>query len=210
LEDIDDLGGVIFYKDQEGHLYCFTLQDIKKVLASGSNINPLSGNEFHNDFLKTIQKLNLVDVSSENEPWHPTNPMEAALFGDDDDDSEWESDDPDKQEPDKQEPDKQEPDKQEPDKQDNGQASYKLVDHGFIDYIEQLIHTMQETGHQFNFESIEADAKEAIKTHYCFSCSKRLTDDTKWATTINMVRKTGEFQQNTYHTKCLYSAPFKI
>ena len=69
---------------------------------------------------------------------------------------------------------------------------------------------MHETGHQFNFESIEADAKEAIKTHYCFSCSKRLTDDTNWVTTINMIRKTGEFEQNTYHTKCLYSSPFKI
>ena len=102
LDDIDDLGGVVFYKDPEGHLYCFTLQDIKKILASGSNINPLSGKEFHNDFLKTIQKLNLVDVSSDPMVWHPANPMEAALFGDDDDDSEWDPDDQTAQDPDDQ------------------------------------------------------------------------------------------------------------
>ena len=86
----------------------------------------------------------------------------------------------------------------------------EMIDPNFIDYIEKLITTMQQTGHQFNFEAIEQDTKEAAKTHYCFGCSKRLQDDSKWSSTVNMNKKSGGFEKNTYHVKCLYDASFKV
>ena len=87
---------------------------------------------------------------------------------------------------------------------------YKLVDPGFIDYIEELIKTMQETGNQFNFETIEQDMKESSKPQHCAACSKRLTDPSIWSRTVNIDKKNGEFLINSYHIKCMYNAPFKV
>jgi len=93
---------------------------------------------------------------------------------------------------------------------DNTQTAYKLVDPGFIDYIEELIKTMQETGNQFNFETIEQDMKESSKPQHCAACSKRLTDPSIWSRTVNIDKKNGEFLINSYHIKCMYNAPFKV
>jgi len=97
LDDIDELGGVIFYKDIDGQLYCFTLGDIKNISSRGETINPLSGKPFLTSFLDTIKKLNLEQVSGANyiNPWHPSAQLALDLFGDDDDDDDdpWSDDD---------------------------------------------------------------------------------------------------------------------
>lgn len=310
LEDIDDLGGVIFYKDQNGQLYCFTLSDIKKIIDNNTAINPLSGLPFSKSFQLVIKKLNLERVGGAGyvHPWHPSTLMTGEIFGDSSDDDDYSGDiyqtdarddvsvvyppfigayvsltaltsvegqklngvtgtiaafDVEKQRwsikldqggtkkvkagnlhviptPPAVDPNTLKPIENNtlmslkygvgvdgnvltaplsaPDMntghigslRSGKPGSTELVDPGFIDYIEKLITTMQLTGHQFNFEAIEQDAKDAAKTQYCFGCSKRLSDDSKWSSTVNLNKKNGGFEKNTFHIKCLYNTSFKV
>jgi len=303
LEDIDDLGGVIFYKDPDGQLYCFTLLNIKNILDYDTTINPLSGKPFTENFQTMIKKLNLDRVGGDGytHPWHPSSQIAGEIFGDASDeygtsDSDTSQDDDgvvvyqpfigadvvliDLTSPDGQKlngmagkintydmekkrwgikmddggtkkvkaenlqvtPTPQTIDNLtgEPIEnnttmslkygvgtdgtvliapsglngieisKDESARSYEPIDQTFIDYIEKLITTMRETGHQFNFEAIEQDAKEAVKTQYCFGCSKRLSDDSKWSSTVLLNKQNGGFEKNTFHIKCLYDASFKI
>jgi hypothetical protein len=296
LEDIDDLGGVIFYKDPDGGLYCFTLSEIKNIIDVATTQNPLSGKQFSESFLTTIKKLNLDRVGAAGyiHPWHPSSRAAGEYFGDSsDDESDDTNTDPDddykkidyppfigadavlggltsvdgqklnglkgkltaydvekkrwsialdgggtkkiKVENIEVIPLAQTLDPEThtlienvtsmslaygvdpsgnvltgPISKISTERVAEMIDPNFIDYIEKLITTMQQTGHQFNFEAIEQDTKEAAKTHYCFGCSKRLQDDSKWSSTVNMNKKSGGFEKNTYHVKCLYDASFKV
>jgi len=303
LEDIDDLGGVIFYKDPDGQLYCFTLLNIKKILDYDTTINPLSGKPFTENFQTMIKKLNLdrVGGGGYTHPWHPSSQIAGEIFGDASDD-EYGTSDSDTADEERDiyyppfigadvslinlmsvdgqklngsvgkintydvekkrwsikldgggtkkvktenllvipAPQTIDQDTHEPIENNtsmsltygvgadgnvliappnsvktstgglSGPDSTETIDQNFIDYIEKLITTMRETGHQFNFEAIEEDAKEAVKTQYCFGCSKRLSDDSKWSSTVLLNKKNGGFEKNTFHIKCLYNTSFKI
>jgi hypothetical protein len=214
IDDLDEIGGVVFYKEDE-KLYAFTMTELYNIVNTNSFVNPFTGITFTENFANMIKSLNFDRVAKNvdkvpSDHWKPTTYMELTVFGSE---SDTESNPDLDQVPDTlQDPDVTQSDPDSLETSTSTQSTkdiskpYELIDPDFIQHIEKLVQTMQETGTNYSFDTIKP--VENIK--HCFVCSKKLLTPKEWVSTINMDRKTGEFTTNVYHIKCLYDAPFKI
>ena len=233
VDDLDRLGELVFYKDQDGIIYCFDLKEIKYFVDNEIESNPLSGKKFLPEFLQMIKKLNLTRVfpSGYLEPWKPRTKGQELLFGSasDIDDEEQVNiqdveliDDIDTYTKSDSKTNNQDTSnlldtETEVSTQESDtlvSKKYTIIGTEFIDYIDQYIEKLEITETKHSFETISKDLKDNIqesrRNYYCKACSKRLDDPSTWTRTINIDKKSGDFVSNTYHIKCLYDAPFKV
>lgn len=218
-DDLDELGGLVFYKDSDGQLYSFTLLEIKNILISGSTINPLSGNEFSPEFLQKAGKFNLQHVGvvlagapvNFVKPFAPSS-IETRVPYNSSDESSNESDE------------SEASDESDSEASDDEGLDDVVPDHSrcpscrdkdFLNWLDEFFKMSKQRGPGFNFESMIVEVSDAVKPHYCFSCSKHLSDPSTWSTTVNMVKQSVSgsapvFEKNTYHIKCLRDAHFRI
>lgn len=214
IDDLDEIGGVVFYKEDE-KLYAFTMTELYNIVNTNSFVNPFTGITFTENFANMIKSLNFDRIAKNvdkvpSDHWKSTTYMELTAFGSE---SDTESNPDLDQVPDTlQDPDVTQSDPDSLKTSTSTQSAkdvskpYELIDPDFIQHIEKLVQTMQETGTNYSFDTIKP--VENIK--HCFVCSKKLLTPKEWVSTVNMDRKTGEFTTNVYHIKCLYDAPFKI
>ena len=233
VDDLDRLGELVFYKDQDGIIYCFDLKEIKYFVDNEIESNPLSGKKFLPEFLQMIKKLNLTRVfpSGYLEPWKPRTKGQELLFGsasdiDDEEqvniqdvelidiDTYTKSESKTKNNQDTSNLLDTETEVSIQDSDTPVSEKYTIIGTEFIDYIDQYIEKLETTISKHSFETISKDLKENIqesrRNYYCKACSKRLDDPSTWTRTINIDKKSEDFVSNTYHIKCLYNAPFKI
>ena len=233
VDDLDRLGELVFYKDQDGIIYCFDIKEIKYFVDNEIESNPLSGKKFLPEFLQMIKKLNLTRVfpSGYLEPWKPRTKGQELLFGaasDIDDEEQVNIQDVElidnidtytksDSKTNNQDTSKLSDTKTEVSTQDSDtpvSEKYTIIGTEFIDYIDQYIEKLKITESKHSFETISKDLKDNIqesrRNYYCKACSKRLDDPSTWTRTINIDKKSEDFVSNTYHIKCLYDAPFKV
>jgi len=207
--DIEKLKEIVFYKDQDGQIFCYNLSEIKGILESGNKINPLTGKEFTSDFLANIKKLNLSHIPSEYDY------IVNTQFGDDSEDEAREG----VKKGDISDLASQDDDpvgalmvaQTDPGSLKKSSDSIKLVAGDFWEKVENVLAELERRNVQhFSFGDDDEIVKEKYKPQYCFACSKRLTKENEWSHTINIDKKNGNYINNTYHIGCLYNAPFKI
>jgi len=207
--DIEKLKEIVFYKDQDGQIFCYNLSEIKSILESGNKTNPLTGKDFTPEFLANIKKLNLSHIPSEYDY------IVNTQFGDESDDEARQGvkkgDISDVASHDDDPAGALMVAQTDPGSLKKSSDSIKLVAGDFWDRVENVLLELERRNVQhFSFGDDDEIVKEKYKPQYCFACSKRLTKENEWSHTINIDKKNGNYINNTYHISCLYNAPFKI
>ena len=218
IEDIKDIGNIIFYKSDDNQIYAFTIDNIKTILSNNDGINPLSGKPFNEKFIKHIKKyVKSQQIDNQNTNTYNDDTLaidnqtrDSDVSTDLSTDGSEDAETIDDEDHDDDDEDHDDDDDDDHDDEDHGIQQYKMRYPNFIDNIVKLVENLKAADKQYNFEVIEQDIKEEAKPHFCFACSKKLVNVSDWSTTINIDKKNGEFVKNSYHIKCLYNAPFKI
>ena len=221
IKELDKLGEFIFYKDEDGKMFCYDLVQIKNFVDQDITINPLSSKKFSDKFLKMIKKLNLKRVFPSGFLAPHTNPTQQQedIFGSDSDDSE--SDEQIEESPTQMDVESVEESK-DPIKSkttptppcgdklvssgvssEKSEQKIEVVYPNFLNAVQTyLTSLLSNTEHKYSFAQITQKIQDDEVPKHCKYCKKVLQDVSLWTSTVDKT-KNGEFEQIDVHLKCL-------